>query len=92
MTNGTNHRFEQTKPDDERIPGLVLTTAPKQTAGTASQALAAVLSGKTWWTSTPVRWFCGRVALRLAGGTGAGSSGNHGSSRAVALLYLPSLT
>ncbi|MGB1607334.1 MAG: hypothetical protein ACPIOQ_82165 [Promethearchaeia archaeon] len=75
-------------------PGLVLTTAaaPKQTAGIASQALAAVLSGKTWWTSTPVRWFCGSVALRLAGGTGAGSSGNHGSSRAVALLYLPSLT
>ena len=35
---------------------------------------------------------CGSVALRLAGGTGAGSSGNHGSSRAVALLYFPSLT
>ena len=64
MTNGTNHRFEQTKPDDERIPGLVLTTAPKQTAGTASQARAAVLSGKAWWTSTPVGgsagvWRCG---------------------------------
>ena len=80
------------------IPGLVLHNCSQADRwhcflGSAwDQALAAVLSGKTWWTSTPVRWFCGSVALRLAGGTGAGSSGNHGSSRAVALLYLPSLT